>query len=233
MSPPDIRLEAVRASYRGVAVFDGLSCTLPAAMTTAVIGPGGSGKSTLLTILGRSIHGAPPGLRVEGFVALTVGSSSLLPQRLGALEPARLAETLREAGGELGDCVERCWGSFEPGIAARLRGFMEEPPTELDAETRRLAELTIAVARGQQLLLLDEPLNALGEGAQQAVRRLLLRIRGTRTIVIVTHNLEFTRAVADEVVFLLDGELVEQGSAAKMFENPARERTRSMIRWGA
>ena len=86
-----------------------------------------------------------------------------------------------------------------------------------------------ALATEPDILLLDEPTASLDPLSTQRVEDLLHELRGSITVVIVTHNLQQAARVSDETAFLLSGELVEVASTEAMFTNPRDERTEAYI----
>ncbi|MCA9717989.1 MAG: ATP-binding cassette domain-containing protein [Myxococcales bacterium] len=228
MEHSSIRLDNVRAGYGDELALDGMSCELLVDRTTVIIGPGGSGKSTVLKLIAGPSARPSSGLWCTGEITRPSADIAVVGQRahggealastVARIDANAVVETWREAPRE-----------FVEGL---LRG-LDRDPSDMSPETQRLLELTAALVSRHPVLLLDEPSNGLCARARAALQQLLVRARGTRTIVVVSHDLAFTRAIADDVVFLLDGSIVESGTAEKIFENPTRERTRAMVRWGA
>jgi phosphate transport system ATP-binding protein len=132
-------------------------------------------------------------------------------RRTPALEQA-VAEALHRAGlyDEVSDDLERS--------ALRLSGGQQQ----------RLC-IARALAAEPEVLLLDEPCSALDPISTATIEELIVQLRETVAIVIVTHNLQQAFRVADHVAFMHLGELVEYGTSEQVFDRPARERTRDYI----
>ena len=79
------------------------------------------------------------------------------------------------------------------------------------------------------MLLLDEPCSALDVKSTQTIEELLLKLKEKYTIVIVTHNLFQARRIADHCIFMLNGELWEQGTTEEIFSHPQRQETKDYL----
>ena len=151
-----------------------------------------------------------------------------------------LLRAIRAAHGEEstddGARPEEPWrqGGLEVRVGPPL--LVPQKPLPMDATSaQRLDLLRAAIDRDTSLLVLDEPEVGLDtDGLGELVRRLReRRAKGTpRTTVLATHNLLLAQAVADHVVLLIDGEIVEAGPAPQFFAAPRLERTRHFIRMG-
>ena len=86
-----------------------------------------------------------------------------------------------------------------------------------------------ALTANPDVLLLDEPCSALDVKSTEIIEQLLLKLKEKYTIVIVTHNLFQARRIADDCIFMLNGQLWEQGSAAELFANPKRQETKDYL----
>jgi phosphate transport system ATP-binding protein len=120
--------------------------------------------------------------------------------------------------------------------ALRRAGLYEEVAEDLDRSALRLSGgqqqrlcIARALAAGPEVLLLDEPCSALDPISTATIEELIVGLRESVAIVIVTHNLQQAFRVADNVAFMHLGELVEYGPSAQVFERPARQRTRDYI----
>lgn len=217
------------AGYGERVVLGGLSVRFREGRTGVILGPGGSGKSTLL----RALAGAedPSGLWVKGEVRRPPGPLHLHLQKPGPAAPS-LGERLGPEPAAADALLSATW-SAAPGIASLLAPWLQGAAGPLTGPLHRLAELTVSLASPAPLLLIDEPDAGLPDALREGVERQIAASRGRRTLVIVTHNLAFARAVADDVVLLIDGAVVEAGETRPFFESPRRTRTANFLRWGA
>ncbi|GHG87489.1 ABC transporter ATP-binding protein [Comamonas sp. JC664] len=214
-----IQARNLGAGYGPRAVLAKLSFGLPWRRTSVVLGPGGSGKSTLLRALvnGRSGDGAD--FWVRGELVLPVSAQAVVPQSRPT-EQRCLGELL---GDDARRTLEEVW-ACAPAAAARLDRLRERPVALLPEGLWRLALLTVAVASRAPLVLLDEPEVGLsGDGVRWLARRLLM-LRAERTVVLVTQHLPLARMVADHVLLIDDGVLVDEASPRDFFDEPATSR---------
>jgi phosphate transport system ATP-binding protein len=120
--------------------------------------------------------------------------------------------------------------------ALRRAGLYEEVAGDLERSALRLSGgqqqrlcLARALAADPEVLLLDEPCSALDPISTATIEQLIVGLRESVAIVIVTHNLQQAFRVADHVAFMHLGDLVEYGSGAQVFDRPREDRTRQYI----
>ncbi len=127
---------------------------------------------------------------------------------------------------------------LEPAVIDALRraGLYEEVADDLDHPALRLSGgqqqrlcIARALAAGPEVLLLDEPCSALDPISTATIEQLIVGLRESVAIVIVTHNLQQAFRVADHVAFMHLGELVEYGTSEQVFDRPRQQRTRDYI----
>ncbi len=225
----------------------GISLSIPRNAITALIGPSGCGKTTFLRSINR-MHDLTPGARHEGEILLDgesifgpgtdvvtlrrrVGMVFQRPNpfpkpvydnvaygpRLNALCPDR----------ELPGRVERALrgAALWDEVSNRLR----EPGTSLSGGQQQRLCIARALANEPEILLMDEPCSALDPIATQRIEELLVELKRTYTIVIVTHNMQQAARVSDFAGFFYVGHLVEFGTTEQVFTRPADERTEAYI----
>ncbi|MDQ4213045.1 ABC transporter ATP-binding protein [Microbacterium capsulatum] len=240
---PEVRAEpAPAASVLGAAqglgksfdrpVLRDVSFAVHEGRTLGVVGESGSGKTTLARILigvERPDHGtlawrdgARPRIQLVHQNPLgafdprwSIGRSLREALAAGgvprAARPARVAELLREV-------------DLDPALAGRR-------PAALSGGQRQRAAIARALAADPAVLVLDEPVSALDATVRARVLALLDRLQRERglTMVLVSHDLDVIAAVADEVLVMQDGAVVEQGSAAQVFADPQHPFTRELL----
>ncbi|MHC3381992.1 ABC transporter ATP-binding protein [Haloarcula sp. H-GB5] len=188
--------------------------------TCVILGPSGSGKTLLLeTIAGFHEHtgvvtanetditGQPPEERGFGFVFQDYALFPHMTVRENVEYGTRYRESSRDADELLA----------ELGVAHLSE---RNPPTLSGGEKQRVA-LARALAIRPSVMLLDEPLAALDVPTQQALRDDLVDVLDDVTAVYVTHNRTTARAVADRIVVMQDGRVVQRGTPEDVFERPA------------
>jgi phosphate transport system ATP-binding protein len=115
------------------------------------------------------------------------------------------------------------------GLWEEVRGRLHQPASELSVGQQQRLCLARGLAVEPEIILGDEPTSALDPQSSQNVERRLMELKKDYTVVAVTHILRQARRIADYIVFLYLGELVEHGPAAEVFQNPRDPRTRAYL----
>jgi len=222
-----------------------ISVDIPRRQITAIVGPSGCGKSTLLKSLNRlaEIGGA----RISGRVlldgvdiydpAIDVTSIrarvGLLAQKpcplpLSIYDNVAYGPRIHGLGiGRLDDLVRAYLQAAE--LWDEVKDRLKAPATGLSLGQQQRLCLARALAVQPEILLCDESTSALDPISARAVEDLLSGLKRDYTVVVVTHDLAQARRLGDHVIFLWLGELVEQGTAARVFAQPAQARTQAYL----
>jgi cystine transport system ATP-binding protein len=241
-----ISLRTIRKSFGALPVLKGIDLEIPERSVTALIGPSGSGKSTLLRCVnllelpeaGRlslgdtQVHFSPsarPSRELIHAVRLQTGmvfqNFQLFPHRTvlanvmeGLLTVHRWQpEAARQRALELLDKVG-------------LRHKADAWPATLSGGQQQRVAIARALAPSPRVLLCDEPTSALDpELAAEVVVVLAQLAREGMTMLIATHDLRLAASIAEHVLFLDDGVVVESGSARDIFSRPQQPRTASFV----
>jgi len=241
-----MRIQDLNVWYGTQHALKGISFDVPARGITAIIGPSGCGKTTLLRSLNRLMEETDD-VRVTGRVWLD-GTDiygrgvdvTEVRTRVGMLAPKpfplpmsiydNVAYGPRIHGrrnGSLDHMVERHLRAA--GLWEEVKDRLRAPATRLSTGQQQRLCLARALAVEPEMLLCDEPTSALDPLSAQSVESQLQALKAERTIVVVTHILRQARRLADYVVFLWLGELVEAGPARQVFNAPQDERTRAYL----
>ncbi len=223
-----------------------ISIDLPIKRITAIIGPSGCGKSTFLKSLNRLLE-LNESVRVEGEVIVD-GENIYAPgvdvtdvrTRIGLLAQKpfplpmsiydNVAYGMRIHGmhnGKAAEGVERALTAV--GLWNEVSGRLKAPATGLSGGQQQRLCLARAIAVEPEILLCDESTASLDPISAQGIESLLLELRGQYTLVIVTHNIAQARRLADYVMFMWLGELVEHGPAEEFFNNPRQTLTQEYL----
>jgi polar amino acid transport system ATP-binding protein len=249
-----ITIQGAVKAFGDAVVVDGIDLSLPSGSVTVVLGPSGSGKSTLL----RAINHLEPldrGVVTVGDetigVRLRVGRDGVprwkeLPERQILRQRARIGFVFQHFNlfphlTALENVAEGPVAAGVPAVEARARAqtLLERVglgdrgsarPRQLSGGQQQRVAIARALALEPSVVLLDEPTSALDP---ELVGEVLGVIRGLAdtgtTLVIVTHEIAFAREVADHVVFLDHGRVVEQGPPAQVLDVPQHTRTRDFL----
>jgi phosphate transport system ATP-binding protein len=243
----EIRLEDLTVTYDGREVLNNVTVDIPKNQITAIIGPSGCGKTTLLKTINRLID-TSDGASFSGRI-LFDGTNVLgknvdvneLRKKMGfiAQTPTPLPMSIYEnvAYGPkvhgvqdkkvLNSMVERCLRAA--GLWDELKNRLSEPASKLSVGQQQRLCLGRALAVEPQVLLCDEPTSALDPISSRHIEDQLSALKKDYTIVLVTHTLRQARRLADYVLFVYFGNLIEHGSADRFFTNPLDPRTKAYI----
>jgi osmoprotectant transport system ATP-binding protein len=224
-------LQHVHLRHGQVIALDGVSLQIAGGRTTALIGPSGAGKSSVLrTLIGLEWPDAGQVL----FEGRPLQRATLLAQR------QRIGYVIQEGGlfphlsaRENAAILARTLGWSAQRIEQRLAeltalcelpaGLLERYPAELSGGQRQRVGLVRALMLDPPVLLLDEPLGALDpivrHELQTQMRALFAKLR--KTVVLVTHDVAEAAYLADTLVLMRQGRLVQQGTARELLEQPA------------
>jgi peptide/nickel transport system ATP-binding protein len=246
-----LEVEDLRVSYAGpgkrgagVAALDGVSLTVGAGETLAIVGESGCGKTTLLRSIARLIEPTEGAIRLGGHdlarasgrelasvcrdlgIVFQDSQASLNPRRrVGrTLERALRARGLSgaEARSGAGQLLERV--GLKPEHAKRF-------PHELSGGERQRVGIARALAGEPRLVLLDEPVSSLDASIRRGVIDLLIEIQADLgcAYVLVSHDFTTVEAVADRIAVMHAGKVVELGDARELLERPMHPYTQGLL----
>ena len=240
-SGPIIEVEDLHKSFGSNEVLKGISTTVNQGEVVAVIGPSGSGKSTFLRCLNGLeqidrgaivIDGIPLDaseanrLAIRREVGMVFQSFNLFPH-LCVLDNINLAQRLVRGRSR----AEATRTSRELLARVGLDDKADSYPDQLSGGQQQRVAIARALAMQPKVMLFDEATSALDPemiGEVLDVMRALAE--GGMTMVVVTHEMGFAREVADRVVFMEEGRLVEEAATEDFFLRPTEERTREFLR---
>jgi polar amino acid transport system ATP-binding protein len=205
-----------------------------------VIGPSGSGKSTLLRSIngleridagrmlvdGVDIHDPATDInKVREEVGMVFQSFNLFPHKT-VLENLTLAQIVVRRRSK-SEAAERAMGLLaKVGIPEKASAY----PSQLSGGQQQRVAIARSLAMGPKLMLFDEPTSALDpEMIGEVLEVMRTLAREGMTMVVVTHEMSFAREVADRVVFMDAGAIVEEAAPSRFFTNPAHDRTKLFL----
>lgn len=247
-----LEVEGLRIAFGGVTVVDGVSLTVAPGECVAIVGESGAGKS----LTARALLGLTPSdaavtaerLVIDGTDAATFGERewrSLRGARIALVSQDALVslDPLRRIGAEIAEPL-RLHGIVRgrAALSARVRELLtrvwmpdggrrvRQYPHQLSGGLRQRALIASAIAADPGILVADEPTTALDATVQARILGLLREIADTGTaVVFISHDFAAVRRLADRVLVMRHGEVVETGPVADVLENPQHEYTRQLI----
>jgi len=247
MEAPMVEIEKLNLWYGTKQALKDVTMSMPKHRVTAYIGPSGCGKSTLLRCLNR-MNDLVDGVRITG--TIRVGGTDIHDPALDVTELRKRVGMVFQKSNPFPKSVYEnvAYGPRILGVGTRadLDGIVERSlrGAALWEEVHdRLRDSALSLSGGQQqrlciaraiavepdVLLMDEPCSALDPSATARIEELMLELKNSYTIVIVTHNMQQAARVSDYTGFMLLGELVEVGVTRELFTNPRDKKTEDYI----
>ena len=240
-----LQVENIQKRFGSNQVLKGVSFTLEKGQVLAIIGSSGSGKTTLLRCLnfletpdkgeiivgGKQLFSAGAQYTDDQIrenrlhFGLVFQNFNLFPQ-YNVLENVILAPTLLKKGTpeEL-----KAHGKNlleQVGLGSKLDSY----PYQLSGGQQQRVAIARAWAMHPEVLCFDEPTSALDPELTGEVLRVIKGLKGEdRTMIVVTHEMEFARSVADVIIYMADGVIEEMGTPEEVFEHPKSEKTKNFL----
>lgn len=242
-----IVIKKFNLSIEGTKILTDINLELPKNQIIAIIGPSGCGKSTLLRSINR-MNDLIEGLEYTG--SITVDGDNILSPNTDVTEIRRKIGMIAQTPNPLPMSIYEnvIYGPRIHGLKDKVKkdeivknslervGLWEEVSTRLDAPANKLSigqqqRLCLArtIANDPNILLCDETTSALDPTSAKKIETELLELKKDYTILFVTHILRQARRIADYVVFIYFGEIVEHGPAEKIFGNPSDPRMKQYL----
>ncbi len=242
-----LEVKDLKKNFGKTQVLNGISFSLEKGEVLAIIGSSGGGKTTLLRCLnfleladsgtisidGKIIYdGENPHMLSESQIrknrlhfGLVFQSFNLFPQ-YNVLKNVMLAPTLLKV-----DSVENIELNAKALInKVGLSDKIENYPCQLSGGQQQRVAIARALAMNPDILCFDEPTSALDPELTGEVLKVIKNLKTSdSTMIVVTHEMDFARSVADKVIFMADGIIEEMGTAEQVFDNPISEKTKAFL----
>ena len=235
-----IKIEGLRKRFGDNEVLKGITTSVRQGEVVAIIGPSGCGKSTFLRSINLLEEPTEGKIYIDGMditswdvdinkmrqrVGMVFQQFNLFPnmtiRRNIMLAPVELGKMTREEADEK---------ATELLTRIGLLDKADSYPESLSGGQKQRVAIARALAMNPEVLLFDEPTSALDPELTGEVLKVIKELAETKTtMVIVTHEMAFARDVADQVIFMDDGYILEQGDPYQVFEHPKEERTRQFL----
>ncbi|QHI99500.1 ATP-binding cassette domain-containing protein [Xylophilus rhododendri] len=237
---PIIRMEGVNKWYGQFQVLTGIDLAVRAGERIVVCGPSGSGKSTLIRCINR-LETVQQGRIVVDGIELTAGGRNVdrvraevgmvfqqfnLFPHLTILENCTLAP-MRSRGMGKAEAEEVAMKYL---TRVRIPEQAKKYPSQLSGGQQQRVAIARALCMSPKIMLFDEPTSALDpEMVKEVLDTMISLADDGMTMLCVTHEMGFARSVADRVIFMAEGRIVEQAAPREFFSNPQDERTRTFL----
>ncbi|WP_172187807.1 amino acid ABC transporter ATP-binding protein [Lentilactobacillus kribbianus] len=227
-----IKLEHLVKQYQNQRALDDVSVTFEDNQSTVIVGPSGSGKSTLLRTIDLLTHPDSGTMQIDDItvdftkeisrktVRAIRRKSGMVFQNWNLFPHLTVLQNITEAPRTVLKQSKAAAESraYELLQSVGLAEYAAQYPTQLSGGQQQRISICRALAMGPEFLLLDEPTSALDPELETQVLRILEEIAAKgQAMVVVTHNMEFARLVADKIVFVEDGQVLFAGPVTEFF----------------
>ena len=240
-----LQVENLQKRFGNNQVLKGVSFSLEKGQVLAIIGSSGSGKTTLLRCLNFLETPDEGEILVDGKPLFAAGTKytddqirenrlhfglvfqnfNLFPQ-YSVLKNVTLAPTLLNKGTaeELDELGKKLLDQV--GLSDKLDSY----PCQLSGGQQQRVAIARALAMHPEILCFDEPTSALDPELTGEVLRVIRGLKGEdSTMIVVTHEMDFAKSVADVIIYMADGVIEEMGTPDEVFNNPKSEKTRAFL----
>lgn len=230
-----VDLQNLKKEFDGTPVLRGISLSIKRREFVTLLGPSGCGKTTTLRIIGgfeqpdsgdvffdgKRLNDVPPYQREIN----TVFQRYALFPHLNVAENIAFGLHIKKL--DRADIKRKTTEMLE---LVGLRGFENRDVTSLSGGQQQRVAIARALCCQTKIILFDEPTSALDPETVQDVLDVMIKLsKENITMVVVTHEMGFARQVADRVIFMADGTIIEEGPPEHFFENPTHERTKQFL----
>jgi len=228
-------------------ILKDINVKIPKNKITVILGPSGCGKTTLLKTLNRLID-LYPEMKVDGKVIIddedilhTTKDITSIRKKMGLLSQRpyplpmsifkNIAFALKISGRRKKSALSKRVQHYlqMASLWDEVKDRLKDPASALSIGQQQRLCLSRGLAVDPEIILADEPTSALDPISSQAIEQKFLELKNNYTIVVVTHILHQAQRIADYVIFMYLGEIIEHGPAKDVFENPQKEMTKMYL----
>lgn len=239
-----IKVQNLYKQYGAVQILKGIDIEITDGEVLAIIGPSGSGKSTFLRCLNFLEIADKGSIEIDGVkidldnyrkadiselrkkTGMVFQSYNLFKNKTAlhnVSEPLRLTKNITKKEAEQ--------ISYQLLKDVGLQGKERNYPVALSGGQQQRVGIARALALDPYVILFDEPTSSLDpELVEEVLNVMKSVIKQGHTMIVVTHEMDFAREVADRVIFMADGYIIEQGTPEEIFGNPQQERTKRFLK---
>ncbi len=236
-----IQLKNVTKHYGNFKALENINLDVTEGEVVCIIGPSGSGKSTLIRCINlieeydksgeiivceKRVENGPNLRKIRKDVGMVFQNFNLFPH-LSIIDNVTLAP-MKVNGISSNEARNKALRYLEK---VDIEEQSDKFPEQLSGGQQQRAAIARALAMEPKALLFDEPTSALDPEMVNEVLEVIRQLaQGQTTMIIVTHEMSFARQIADRIIFMDGGKIIEQGSPEEIFEKPKEERTRNFLR---
>ena len=245
---PKIIIKDLNLHFGKQHVLKNVTANIPEKKITVILGPSGCGKTTLLKTMNR-LTDLYPSVKLNG--SIHIGDDDVLNTKKDITEIRRHMGLLSQRPYPLPMNIFNnvAYGLRISGrkskkyLKPRVKHYLEmanlweevkdrlnDPASSLSIGQQQRLCLARGLSVDPDIILADEPTSALDPLSSEAIENKFIELKSQYTIVMVTHSLQQARRIADYVIFMYLGEIVEQGPAKEFFNNPKEELTKKYIK---
>ena len=250
MTDSILRVQNLNVTHASTPILRNVNIEIPRNKVTVILGPSGCGKTTLLKCMNRLIE-LYNGLDISGSIYLdekeilnSKNDLTSIRQKMGLLSQRpyplpmsiynNIAYGLKIQGGlnksEIADKVSHYLKIV--GLWDEVKDRLKSPASRLSIGQQQRLCLARGLAVNPEIILADEPTSALDPISSTKIEEQFLELKKDYTIIVVTHILRQARRLADHVIFMYLGEVIEQGTPEEVFDNPQSPTTRQYLKVG-
>ena len=232
-------IENLHKSFDDNKVLNGISFHLDKGETKVIVGPSGTGKSTILNSINMLVRPDEGKIYLENIEITSSKNIHKIRQEIGfVFQDFGLFNHFTAKGNVMIGLtrVKKMKKKEAEEIAmfelerVGLSKFADHYPAQLSGGQKQRVGIARALAMQPKLILFDEPTSALDPELTGEVLNVMKKLAAEgMTMLIVSHEMGFARTVADEIIFMENGEIIEQGPPEKLFTNPDHERTKEFL----
>lgn len=247
---PKIKIKDLNLHIGKQQILKNVNVDIPEKKIVVILGPSGCGKTTLLKTMNRLID-LNENVKISGSIMIDnedilhtntdiieirkkMGLLSQRPYPLPMSIFNNIAYGLKISGRKKKKFLKGRIEQYlkQASLWEEVKDRLKEPASMLSIGQQQRLCLARGLAVDPEIILADEPTSALDPVSSMAIEEKLIELKSKYTIVVVTHILRQAKRIADHVIFMYLGEVVEQGSAEEFFNNPKEERTKAYLKGG-
>lgn len=220
-----LEMKNITKEYAGLKALKGVDFSIKKGEIVAIIGPSGSGKSTLLRCVNGLNQMTSGEIKLQGTTGMVFQHFNLFPH-MTCLENITYApmkvkkENKASAEAKAKDLLKM----------VNLESKADVYPAQISGGQKQRVAIARALAMEPDLMLFDEPTSALDPEITGEVLQVMKKLADEHmTMMVVTHEMGFAKEVADRVIFMADGEIIEEGTPSEIFDNPKSPRLVSFL----